>query len=270
MACVQKYFLSDDEIFSTDKFDISEFEKGISLYEVVKIINAKALFLEEHILRLKKSAYLKGLNIWLSDKELIRRIYKIIEYNEVKYGRLKFIFRFYENQNKFFSFFIELIDPEPELYKRGAKIITIQAKRSSPNVKAINYNLRRSIKEKLKQQNAIEALLICKNGRITEGSKSNFFLIKDNKIYTAFTENVLPGITRDYVFRICKKHNIEIIEQDIYIENLKEFDSAFITGTSLGILPVKKIDNIELSLGNGIIMTLRFEYEKYLEDYFLG
>ncbi len=267
MACVKNFFLENENIVSTDKFDISEFEKGTALYEVVKIVNSKALFLGEHIERLKKSAKIKNKKLWLSDNEIIERINKIIHINNVDFGRLKFVFRFLENQNKFFSFFIELITPETELYKTGAKLITVEALRDTPNAKIINHGLRNIVKTKLAEQNAFEALLVCKNGKITEGSKSNFFLIKNKKIFTAFTQSVLPGITRDYVFRICRKNNIEIIEQDIYIEKLKEFDSAFITGTSIGVLPVKKIDELELSLSNGILKTLQGEYLKCVEEY---
>ena len=107
MACAKKHFIKDRKIFSTTEFEIKELEKGCSIYEVVKIINSRSLFIDSHIERLNNSAKLHNKIIWISKQEIKNRVNKLIEINQVEKGRLKFAFRFYNNQNIFFLFFLK-------------------------------------------------------------------------------------------------------------------------------------------------------------------
>jgi len=267
MACVQKFFLKDDDVLSVSDFNLSDLEVGTSLYEVVKIINGKALFLEEHILRMRKSATIKKMTIWLTDDEIKQRIFKICKANNLENGRLKFVFRFYEEENLYISFFIQVITPSPEIYETGVNLISIKGKRLTPNAKVINYDLRKFVKAEVIKHNAFEALLVNNVNQITEGSKSNFFLIKDKKVYTPFAKDILVGVTRNYVFDICKKNNIEIIEKDICLNDLKDYNSCFITGTSLGVLFVNKIDNYIFLQKNGLLELISSEYKWRVDNY---
>ena len=239
-----------------------ELKKGISLYEVVKIIDSKALFLDGHIKRLHNSVKLKNLKIWLTDAQITERINKLIEVNKVKQGRLKFVFRFYNDKNMFLCFFLNKIEPTKEIYESGVKLTCLSTERLDPNIKKINYDLRSAVKILKEQEKAFEALLINSSNKVTEGSKSNFFLIKDKTIFTSPKTNVLPGITREYVFQICEKAGIKIIEKNINKNDLSEFDSAFISGTSIGILSVNQIDKIQFDLKNPIFKCISKEYNK--------
>ncbi len=267
MACIQKFFLKNNDILPVADFNLTDLEVGTSLYEVVKIINGKPLFLEEHILRMRKSAEIKKMTIWLTDDEIKQRVFKICKVNNLENGRLKFVFRFYEEENLYISFFIQVITPSPDLYETGVKLISIKGKRLSPNAKVINYDLRQFVKAEIIKNNAFEALLINDANQITEGSKSNFFLIKDKKVYTPFAKDVLVGVTRNYVFDICKKNNIEIIETDICFNDLKSYNSCFITGTSLGVLAVNQIDNYVFLKKNGLLELISSEYKGRIDDY---
>ena len=267
MACTELFYLSDDKILKTSFFDIQELEKGQSIYEVIKIIEGKTLFIQKHIVRLHNSASLINKKIWLTDKIIIEKVNKIIKINKVKTGRLKFVFRFYKNQDKFISFFLNKIEPSKKAYIEGIKIITTKTERSTPNIKIINYSLRSYIKTLIKEKDAFEALLINKLGNITECSKSNFFLIKKNIVYTPPAKNILPGITREYIFRICSGLGIKIVEKTIKQSELKKFDSAFISGTSIGVLPVSMIDNINFAVTNGILEKISNQYQKIIDEY---
>jgi len=87
--------------------------------------------------------------------------------------------------------------------------------------------------------------LVDRNGNLTEGSKSNIFMIKGNEVYTAPLENVLPGVTRGVIIEILKDLHVDFQEKSINESEIKELDALFISGTSPKVLPINKVDNIE-------------------------
>ena len=60
------FFIEDNKTKNITKFDITEFKTGESLYEVVKVINSRGLFLENHISRLFETAKISNKKLWLS------------------------------------------------------------------------------------------------------------------------------------------------------------------------------------------------------------
>lgn len=81
---------------------------------------------------------------------------------------------------------------------------------------------------------------------ITEGTTSNAFIVdKKNYIYTHPKNNfILGGITRDCVVKIALKNNLKVIEKAFSIYDIKKCKEAFLTSTTLGVVPVIKIDDI--------------------------
>ena len=100
------------------------------------------------------------------------------------------------------------------------------------------------------RKGADEALLLDKNGYISEGSGENIFLIKDNVISTPLTDHCLNGITRKSVIQIAKDLGYELVEKNLTYEDLLASDEAFFTGTAVEITPISNIDNKKIGLGS--------------------
>ncbi|MCS7181439.1 MAG: aminotransferase class IV, partial [bacterium] len=99
---------------------------------------------------------------------------------------------------------------------------------------------------------------------ISEGSVSNIFFVKEDRVYTPSLEcGCLDGITRKVVFEICEKEKIKIEEGFFKLEFLKEVDEIFFTNTLMGILPVKEINGYFKMKKLNIVQYLR---ERYLEE----
>ena len=96
---------------------------------------------------------------------------------------------------------------------------------------------------------ADEALLLDKNGFISEGSGENIFIVKDGIISTPKTEHCLNGITRQSVIKIAKDFGYTIDEKNLTYEDLLDSDEAFFSGTAVEITPISKID--ETIIGSG-------------------
>ena len=74
---------------------------------------------------------------------------------------------------------------------------------------------------------ADEAILLDKNGFISEGSGENLFLIKDSKLMTPKTDFCLNGLTRQSVIQIATDLEIDVEETDLTFDHLLEADEAF-------------------------------------------
>ena len=97
---------------------------------------------------------------------------------------------------------------------------------------------------------ADEALLLDKNGYISEGSGENIFIVKANKISTPKTDHCLNGITRQSVIKIAEDFGIEVTEKDITYDELVSSDEVFFTGTAVEITPISKVDGILIGSGS--------------------
>ena len=100
------------------------------------------------------------------------------------------------------------------------------------------------------EKGADEALLLDKNGYISEGSGENIFLVNKNVISTPKTDHCLNGITRQSVIQIARDLGFEVIEKDITYDELVSSDEVFFSGTAVEITPISKIDEITIGAGS--------------------
>ena len=98
---------------------------------------------------------------------------------------------------------------------------------------------------------AEEAILMDKNGHISEGSGENIFIVKNSRLVTPTTDFCLNGITRQSVISIANDLDFEIEEKDIIFDDLLDADEAFYTGTAVEITPITKVN--ESKIGSGSI-----------------
>ncbi|MBF8982806.1 aminotransferase class IV [Lutibacter sp. B2] len=266
---VLNYYIFNGKIYSTS--DMTCFDHIIDpmIYEVIRIIDGKALFLEEHLERMRKSTRLLGCELHKSEKEIADEIYKLIEKNECKNMNVKLICSNLKNKEQdFLCYLIKSHYPEESLYERGIHTILYYSERENPNAKVINTTLRESVNNTLKEENAFEALLVNKEDFITEGSRSNMFFLKGNTLYTAPAGDVLLGVTRDRIMKVCKNLNVIVIEECIDKKEIVNLDGAFMTGTSVNVLPIRTIGEVLIdSVNNFWIQEIANGYKKEVQEY---
>ena len=98
---------------------------------------------------------------------------------------------------------------------------------------------------------AEEAILMDKNGYISEGSGENIFIVKNDELITPTTDYCLNGITRQSVISIAKKLHYSVKERNLSFDDLLESDEAFYSGTAVEITPITTVDGAKI--GSGII-----------------
>lgn len=262
--CKSEFFITNEGIKSSEYFNESLIVNQKSVYEVIRVIKGEPLFLEQHLKRLDNSKRLSNMNISIDENEVKENIYKLIDANKISEGNMRLIF----TEGKFEFYFIEHHYPSEEDYKSGVKTIFYFAERNNPNAKIINKDLRKNVDPKLKEENAYEAILVDRNGMITEGSKSNIFLVMGNELYTAPVATVLPGVTRTVIMELCKNNSIKVKEENVNYKDIDKFDGLFISGTSPKVLPVSFVESFKFDSSNNVLLKkVKKIYDDYIDSY---
>ena len=89
-------------------------------------------------------------------------------------------------------------------------------------------------------------LLIDTDGFIAEGTGCNFFIAKNNVLYTPQPRNILRGVSRDYVIKMAERLEIQCIEKNIEPYDVYDSDEAFFTATPFCILPVSQFNSLDI------------------------
>jgi branched-subunit amino acid aminotransferase/4-amino-4-deoxychorismate lyase len=105
---------------------------------------------------------------------------------------------------------------------------------------------------------AFEALFTSGHGGILEGSVSNVFFHDGNGLITAPDDQpILAGVTRQKILDIAGEMGIVVSFDAVRLQELnRDATSAFITGSVLGVCPVREIDGMTLRLDTGITGAL--------------
>lgn len=264
----QKYYLLNDETKDSYEFSDKFLSNGKSLYEVIRIIDGVPIFLEKHLDRLKNSANIVQLTLPLNIEQIKEKLNRLIYENGASVGNIKIVFNFIGEKCDFYAYFLKHSYPSEPEYKNGVDTIFYHGERENPNAKVVNLSFREKVEEKIKTAKVFEAILVNRNGNITEGSKSNIFMIKENTVFTAPVEDVLPGITRDTIIAVCKKCGYEVIEKRINYKDINNLDGLFISGTSPKVLPIKRVEDIHFnSASNEVIQNILNGYDQVISDY---
>ncbi|WP_333638158.1 aminotransferase class IV [Tissierella praeacuta] len=268
---IKDYYIVNGQLESTRDLKIFDRIEKPPVYEVIRIIDGVPLFLEDHLQRMADSAKIIGYDIDRDEKHIRNDIKTLILKNNIDRLNVKLLSTEIEEIGKVFLVYnVESFYPPEEFYKKGIHTILFHYERNNPNAKVLFTSFKENVAKSLKENNAFEALLVNKSGYIPEGSRSNMFFIKEDKVYTAKASDVLIGITRKHIFEVCNKLNISIIEESIHIDDLNKLDGGFMSGTSVNVLPISTIDNIELnSINNKIIKEINKAYVREMENYIL-
>lgn len=105
-------------------------------------------------------------------------------------------------------------------------------------------------REEARHCGADDALLLDRDGLVTESSAANVFIVRDGAIYTPPLESVLEGVTRDSLFVLAGALGHKVVERRLTRDDVYVADEAFLTGTASEITPVRELDG--RPIGGGV------------------
>ena len=114
-----------------------------------------------------------------------------------------------------------------------------------------------------------EAIMLNSQGKISEGSAENIFIVKDDIIQTPpLSAGLLNGITRDSVIQIIEENSGFVIERDLERDDLYTADEIFMTGTAAEVKSVTQVDQIKI--GNDKMGIITKALQKSFSDVVMG
>ena len=115
-------------------------------------------------------------------------------------------------------------------------------------------------------ERGMKECVFVREGIITEGSRSNIFLVADGTLYThPESEYILSGVTRKNIIRLAKESGISVREVPFPEKDLGSIQEAFISNTSAEVTPVTAFESMQVGTGLPGPVTLQI-HRKFLDE----
>jgi branched-chain amino acid aminotransferase len=275
----------------TQSKSLDEMTRGLSqgFYTTFSTLAAgtKVLGLHAHIQRLYVPALELGLVPSVDESTLKLRLAELAKINLPHESRIRLILT---KDDGIIYVGIQPFAPLPDsVYRNGVHAVTSGVSRSDPRIKGTDFIAKSAAQRKLVKGDVFEVLLT-HNGKILEGMTSNFYVIarrslattkqspiasrgllrspslarNDATLITA-RSGILLGVTRRAVLRLARGEGMSIEYRPPNVG--EEFDEAFLTSSSRGIVPIVSIDGNPVGEGKAGEWTKRLmkAYREYVE-----
>ena len=248
-------------------------QRGYGVFDFLRVAGDKPLFIDDHLNRFYYSAEVMRLKIQQEKAELKSIIQQLINTNALKDSGIRLILTGgasddgYKITEPRLSIIQQSLKPPPEkLPDTGIQLASNEYQRQLPHVKTTDYLMAIWLQPWMKENNA-DDILYHNNGFVTECPRSNFFVINKQHELVTPKQNILQGVTRKKIIDIALKAGIEVAERDIHLNEIADAKEAFITSSTKRMLPVAKIDDIQMDglYSSGIMQTI---WNKLLEAEF--
>ncbi|MBP2099401.1 D-amino-acid transaminase [Enterococcus rivorum] len=260
------YVLWNDQIVQRDevKLDIEDrgYQYGDGLYEVVRVYNGHLFMFQEHLNRLWTGAEKIKLHLPFTKEELATNLKKLVALEGIQEGKLYFqVTRGIDSPRNH-----ALPDPTKvsgvltaniipyerpvEKQLKGIKVGVVPDTRwLHCDIKSLSLLGNVLALENARSRGFDDAVLV-RDGKVTEASAANFWLVKDDVIYTHPDGNlILPGITKKKIIQLATDLGIPVKEKAFNEEELFSADECFISGSLIELIPVVQIEDQVVGTG---------------------
>jgi len=230
---------------------------GDAVFETVKIVNSKILFLEDHYFRLMASMRVVRMEIPMNFtmEYLEEQILSLAANNSLSNSsRARItVFRndggYYLPQINTVSYLIHTIGIEEKLYSFSQQKYEVDlfkdfyvTKQLLSSIKTTNRILNITASIFASENGYDNCLLLNDSKNVVEAIQGNIFMLTGNKLITPpVSEGCLNGVMRKQILEFAKKAgNLEVVEEVISPFDLQKADELFITNVIKGIQPITK------------------------------
>jgi D-alanine transaminase len=266
VACVNGQFMPLAE--ATVSVEDRGFQFGDGVYEVLRTYRGRPFELEAHLARLERSAQSLDLPQPYSRSEWTQYVLEGIKraaypeakiYLQITRGVAPRDHAFPTNATATVVMTIrEFHALSRQVQDTGVSAMVIDDIRwGRCDIKSVNLLANVLARQQAKQARMFEAILV-KDGRVTEGAVSNVMAVKGGAVITAPEGPlILSGITRAVVLELARKDGIPVQERAIPQADLISVDELFLTGTTVEVVGVVKVDDKVVGTGRPGPITQR-------------
>jgi branched-chain amino acid aminotransferase len=260
----------DGEWAPKSRATISVFDHGMlygdGVFEGIRVYNGVIFQFKEHLDRLYSSAKSIKLHIPLTPQDMTKAVVETLKRNTLKDAYIRLVVTrgvgdlgVDPRKCKKASVIIitESVDPSFGVIAKQKGISTIFSSvrrdavdATTHEIKSLNYLNSVLAKLEAVDAGADDALMLDRNGFVSEATTTNLFIAKDGDIFTPpSTAGILPGVTRKRIIHLARDLGYRVIERGLTPYDVTNADEAFLTGTLSEIVPLVKVKGIEVGDG---------------------
>ena len=225
--------------------------RGFGVFDLLITYNKRPFYLKEHVQRLETSAHKIGLKLKHSNDEICAIVEETIRRNtHHDESNIRIVYTGGISSDGVTpegnGYLIVMVTPKHQppdwWYSDGAKLVTAELERFIPGAKSTNYLTAVWALERAKAMDAIESIYVDRNNCLLEGTTTNIFCFKENKLITPKLD-ILPGITRSVLVDLVKDHfNLDV--REIQKDELPSMEEVFISASNKEVVPIIQVDDM--------------------------
>jgi D-alanine transaminase len=233
---------------------------GDGVYELVPVYSRVPFRLEEHLARLERSLDETRIRNPYSRAQWRAHVYSLIDaqpfedqgmYFQVTRGAAKRDHAFPANvEPTVFMMSNPLVNPPPAQVEKGASAVSAQDYRwLRCDIKSISLIGNCLLRQLSAEAGGAETVLF-RDGRLTEASASNVFIVKRGVIQSPPKSNlILPGITYDVVVELARANGMPLEFKDVAEAEVRAADELWVTSSSKEVLAIVELDGKRIGEG---------------------
>ena len=257
----------DGKLVPREKATVNVYDSGFMLgdgiWEGLRLLDGSWIFLDEHLDRLLEAALAIDLDIVMDKKGLIEALEITRQKNKMftdAHARLMITrgvkikpFQ-HPSLSRSGPTMVIIMEHSKALSQRAIRLATVPHIRGLPMTQDPKLNSHSKLNCVLaciaaEKAGADEALMLDVNGFVNTTNACNFFIVRNDEVWTSTGDYCMNGITRRKVIEICRLNGIPTYEKNFSLVETYGADEAFITGTFGAQTQVSEIDG--RVIGNG-------------------
>ena len=254
----------------------SGFVLGDGVWEGLRVVGGRPVFLEAHLDRLFEGAKAIALDIGLDRAALARAIDDTLAANGMRDGvHVRLMVTRGVKRTPYqdprvtvgpatIVIIAEHKVAKPETLATGLNLFTVHVRRGFPDVQDPKLNSHSKLNcitacIQAYTAGADEALMLDPHGFVATCNSTHFFIVRGGEVWTSTGDYCLGGITRANVLRVCREAGIPAFEKNFSVTQVYSADEAFCTGTFAGVVPVRAVDGRTIGDGRAGPMVARLQ-----------
>ena len=276
----------DGEILPLSKARVPVLDHGLlygdGVFEGIRFHRRRPFLLQEHLQRLFDSARAIALDCPWDGPTLTGILQQTIDACDFDDGYIRLLLTRGEGalgidprscrQPRLIAIADQLQMVSERVRREGAQVIIASTRRLPPDgldprIKSLNYLNHVLARIEANRAGADEAILLNAQGRVTEGTVDNLFIVKQGVLRTPpASDGALAGITRALLLELARELSIPTEETSLTAYDLYCADECFLSGTGAELIPVRSIDGRDLNACPGpVFKTLQEAFQRAVE-----
>lgn len=269
------YYSVNGELRPTTEAVVSiddiNFAYGFGVYETLKLRTGVIFFPERHTERLLHSAQMIDLAHPFTREQIEGAVADLARANGMCDANIKMLLigspevESGENAH-LYVFMLNPLFPRRELYRDGAEAVCFEGERRYPQSKSLDMLTSTLAYRSARRAGAYDALLVNREGEITEGTRTNLFYTDGATVYQPPKSEALLGVTKLTLEERLADDGIEVVERPLLRSELGSWAGYFFTSTSSRVIPITRIDEHGFEIPELTRRIMR-SYDAYLDEY---